>query len=223
MKDFIILDYDGTIHDTMKIYKKAFLEAYGWLVKEGRAKRREFDDSQISRWLGFNSREMWNTFMPDLEEEYKEKASSMVGASMAAQVENGEAVLYPGAEETLKKLKEDGNHLIFLSNCKEKYRDVHRRCFGLDRFFDDFYCCESYNFIPKEEIIPHIMREHPGNYLAAGDRKSDYLAAKKNGIPFIACLYGFGSREEYEDAQGFAGEVGQLPKLVSVLKTVKNS
>ena len=69
MQDYIILDYDGTIHDTMRIYKKAFLKAYEWLVQEGKAVRREFDDSQISRWLGFNSKEMWNTFMPTLEEE----------------------------------------------------------------------------------------------------------------------------------------------------------
>ena len=40
MQDYIILDYDGTIHDTMRIYKKAFLKAYEWLVQEGKAVRR---------------------------------------------------------------------------------------------------------------------------------------------------------------------------------------
>ena len=121
MQDYIILDYDGTIHDTMRIYKKAFLKAYEWLVQEGKAVRREFDDSQISRWLGFNSKEMWNTFMPTLEEEYKTKASGMIGEFMVQQVIQGGASLYDGAEKVLEELKRDGNRLIFLSNCKEAY------------------------------------------------------------------------------------------------------
>ena len=223
MQDYIILDYDGTIHDTMRIYKKAFLKAYEWLVQEGKAVRREFDDSQISRWLGFNSKEMWNTFMPTLEEEYKTKASGMIGESMVQQVKQGGASLYNGAEKALEELKRDGNRLIFLSNCKEAYRDVHRRFFGLDRFFDDFYCCETYDFIPKGDIIPYILKEHPGNYLSIGDRGSDFAAARQNGIPFIACLYGFGSREEYEEAERFANDVKELPGLVRSLRTVKNS
>lgn len=223
MHDYIILDYDGTIHDTMRIYKKAFLKAYEWLVQEGKAARREFEDSQISRWLGFNSKEMWNTFMPELESVYKEEASRKIGVSMVQQVERGEAALYPGAEEALRKLRENGSRLIFLSNCKETYLAAHRKFFHLDRFFEDFYCCETFDFIPKEEIIPHIRQEHPGNYLAAGDRASDYQAAVKNGIPFIACLYGFGERKEYEKADRFARCVSELPELAEELKSVKNS
>ncbi|MGI6010028.1 MAG: HAD family hydrolase [Ruminococcus sp.] len=223
MKKFIILDYDGTIHNTMKIYRKAFLETYEWLVREDKAGRREFEDSQISRWLGFNSKEMWNTFMPDLEEEYKAEASRRIGASMVEQVKHGEAALYPGAEQALQELKDDGNHLIFLSNCKEQYRDIHRHYFKLDRFFDDFYCCETYGFIPKGEIIPHILVEHPGDYLSIGDRRSDYEASRENNIPFIACLYGFGSREEYEHTDAFADDVSRLPELARSLRTVKNS
>ena len=33
----IIFDYDGTLHETLYIYKPAFLKAYDWLVKNGYA------------------------------------------------------------------------------------------------------------------------------------------------------------------------------------------
>ena len=82
MQDYIILDYDGTLHDTMHIYKRAFLETYAWLVQEGRAEEQEFADAQISCWLGYNSRVMWDRFMPELEESFKLRASARTGESM---------------------------------------------------------------------------------------------------------------------------------------------
>lgn len=211
MPDYIILDYDGTLHNTMHIYKKAFLEAYAWLVGEGRAQGREFADEQISCWLGYNSKEMWNTFMPELEEPLKQRVSAMIGKSMVRRITSGEAVLYPGALEALKLLKEQGFHLIFLSNCKEAYMEANRVCFNLDAYFDAFYCCETYQFLPKGKIISDILRHYPGKYLAAGDRASDYEAAREHGIPFIGCTYGFGTAEELADANLLAQNVLEIP------------
>ncbi len=217
MPEYMILDYDGTLHDTMHIYKKAFLKAYAWLVQEGRASEREFADAQISCWLGYNSKVMWDTFMPELDEKFKLQASAMIGKSMVQQIAGGDAVLYPGAGEAMRSLREQGLHLIFLSNCKEAYMEAHRACFSLEDYFDAFYCCETYQFLPKGEIIREIMKEYPGTYLAAGDRASDYEAAKHNGIPFIGCMYGFGAAEELICADQLAYDVSELPKCAGNL------
>ena len=40
----IIFDYDGTIHDSTKIYSDAFRIVYQQMVKEGEAPWREFSD-----------------------------------------------------------------------------------------------------------------------------------------------------------------------------------
>ena len=58
----LIFDYDGTLHNTMKIYKPSFLKAYDYLVSVGKAAPRIFADNEISCWLGYSGAEMWKLF-----------------------------------------------------------------------------------------------------------------------------------------------------------------
>mgnify|MGYP001489483243 CR=1 FL=1 len=51
---YIIFDYDGTLHNSIKIYKPAFMTAYDYLVDNGYAKKREFSDQEISKFLGLS-------------------------------------------------------------------------------------------------------------------------------------------------------------------------
>lgn len=160
MTKTIIFDYDGTIHHTLGIYEPAFRETYQWLTEQKAAEEREISSSEIAYWLGFNSKEMWNTFLPELDQSYKEQASRMVGDLMVRQIRKHKAVWYPGAEEMLTALKNRGYHLVILSNCKASYREAHWKEFGMERWFDHFYDCESYGFRPKTEIV----RNHSGIY-----------------------------------------------------------
>ena len=117
MTKTIIFDYDGTIHHTLGIYEPAFRETYQWLTEQKAAEEREIGSAEIAGWLGFNSKEMWNTFLPELDQSYKEQASRMVGDLMVRQIRKHKAVWYPGAEEMLTALKNRGYHLVILSNC----------------------------------------------------------------------------------------------------------
>ena len=51
----LIFDYDGTLHETMRIYGPAFRKNYENLVSRGLAPAREFSDAEISGWLGFTA------------------------------------------------------------------------------------------------------------------------------------------------------------------------
>ena len=110
MTKTIIFDYDGTIHHTLGIYEPAFRETYQWLTEQKVAEEREIGSAEIAGWLGFNSKEMWNTFLPELDQSYKEQASRMVGELMVRQIRKHKAVWYPGAEEMLTALKNRGYH-----------------------------------------------------------------------------------------------------------------
>ena len=68
----IIFDYDGTIHNTLGIYEPAFREAYQWLSEQNVVEEQKIETAQIAGWLGLNSKEMWDTFLPELDQRYKD-------------------------------------------------------------------------------------------------------------------------------------------------------
>ncbi|MBQ8961888.1 MAG: HAD hydrolase-like protein [Ruminococcus sp.] len=213
----LIFDYDGTVHETLRIYEPAFRNTYGWLVENGYAQPKEISSEEIGHWLGYNSTDMWNSFMPGLDPEIKEKARIMLGEDMAERIESGQGALYPGAEEVLLGLREQGHTLIFLSNCRIHYMERHRRAFRLERFFHRFYCCEEFGFIPKYEIFRRFAPELPGPFIVIGDRFHDIETAAKNGLRSVGCGYGYGTKDELSAADIIINDVKQLPAAVEEL------
>ena len=89
----IILDYDGTIHDSTRNYIYAFKQAYAFLVEAGHAAPRDWADAEITKWLGYSSKAMWENFMPDLNDEVRSKASKMIGQILLEKAKTGQAIL----------------------------------------------------------------------------------------------------------------------------------
>lgn len=213
----LIFDYDGTLHDSIKIYAPAFRLAYEHLVSFGMAVQRNWSDNEISHWLGFSSKDMWNEFMPDLPQEWKDRCSQMIGDKMLCFIQEGKAELYPHSLEVLQQLKTNGYRLIFLSNCKRNYMEAHIKQFKLDEYFSDFYCTESYNFIPKYEIFTFIKQKHSGDYIVIGDRFQDMEIAKKYNLKSIGCKYGYGDLDELVNASIVINNIIELTKTISFL------
>lgn len=213
----LIFDYDGTIHESMKTYAPAFRNTCKWLSDNGYMSAKNYTDKEISYWLGFNSTDMWNKFLPDSDIEIREKARIMLGEDMAMRIENGEGALFPNAEQVLAELKKQKHTLIFLSNCRIKYMERHSRVFGLDRFFDYFYCCEEFDFIPKYQIFRLFSLQHNGQYIVIGDRFHDIETAVKNGLKSIGCGYGYASEGELEDADIIVSDITEIPQALKKL------
>lgn len=211
----LIFDYDGTIHNSMKTYAPAFRSTMQWLAENGYAQPKTYTDDEISYWLGFNSNDMWQKFMPGLDADIRETARIRLGEDMARRVDNGEGELFAGAEEMLSKLKKEGHYLIFLSNCRVHYMERHRRVFALDRFFDSFYCCEEFGFIPKYEIFRKIAPEHTGEFIVIGDRFHDIETAVRNDLRSVGCGYGYGTPEELAAADIIVDSPGEIVSAVA--------
>lgn len=210
----IFFDYDGTLHNSMRIYGPAFRKAYSYLVENKFVEPREWSDKEISYWLGFSSQEMWKTFMPDLSREIRDKAREIVGNEMKYLIEEGRAVLYDGAIDTLDYLKNKGYHLVFISNCRRYYRDSHGKLFGLSNYFEDMVCSEEHDFIPKYEILAKIKDRYPEKMVIVGDRKHDVEAGLKNNIYTIGCKYGFSSEGELENVDITIDNITELKKYL---------
>ncbi len=217
MEKLLIFDYDGTIHETMRIYEPAFRSTFAWLVENGWAKEREIPARQVAGWLGMNSREMWQSFLPELPEPVQRKAAAMTGHVMAEGIRAGKAAWYPGAEEALDRLKAEGYTLVVLSNCRVEYRRTSWEVFGMGKWFSEFYDCETYGFAPKTEIIREVEKKYGPPSAVIGDRRSDLDCAKAAGCLFIGCAYGFGTSKELEGASALAESVRELPELASRL------
>lgn len=196
----LIFDYDGTIHDTIKIYGPAFQKAYQYLKDKNWIKEKKYTEEEISRWLGFTAKEMWDSFMPDLADKEKQFCSDMIGEEMIKLTYEGKALLYPHAKEVLQKLKKQGDNLILLSNCKKAYLNAHKEYFQLEQFFTAFYCAEDFGFKPKYEIFKAINKKYSGEFFIIGDRYQDIKIAEKHSLKSIGCQYGYGTSNELKGA-----------------------
>lgn len=196
----LLFDFDGTLHNSIIIYAPAFRKAYQYLVDKRLADYREWPDDEISKWLGYSSKDMWKAFMPELPDEEKENCSRIIGEEMVSTMETGCAQLYDGAVEVLQLLKEKGFRLIFLSNCKISYMQESIHLFSLDKYFSAFYCTQQYDFAPKHEIFRDIVHKHDGDFIIIGDRQVDIQIAEIYNLPSIGCRYGYGDGEELKNA-----------------------
>lgn len=216
----LIFDFDGTLHDTIRIYAPAFREAYNYLVSKGYAQARDWRDEEISSWLGYKSKDMWDAFMPDLPDWEKETCSGIIGAEMLAAITADKAQLYDGAAEMLCQLSQENYRLIFLSNCKTSYMEACIRQFSLGNYFSAFYCTEQYGFLPKHDIFREINRKYDGDFIIIGDRYMDMEIAETSALPSIGCLYGYGSQEELKTATVIVNSVSEISNTVSTLTEI---
>ncbi|WP_272944476.1 HAD family hydrolase [Carnobacterium jeotgali] len=77
-----IFDYDGTLHDSTANYIAAFKMAYNYLIENKKADPREWKDKEITKWLGYSSKDMWENFMPNLDAEHQATASKIIGETL---------------------------------------------------------------------------------------------------------------------------------------------
>ena len=210
----VFFDYDGTIHESIKIYAPAFRKAYKFLVENQYAKDRQWSEKEMSYWLGFSSKDMWKEFMPDLDEEIRNKASKIIGEEMLQQLSDDKAILYQGAIDILQYLKDKGYKLIFISNCGIYYKEMARKTFNLDDYFEEMICSEEYDYIPKYQILSKIKDDFNEDMVIVGDRIQDIETGIKNNIYTIGCKYGYGNDNELNQANYIIENIMDIKKLL---------
>ena len=99
----LIFDYDGTIHDTMRIYRPAVRRAFQWLREQGHTVP-ETSDRQIASWLGMNTRDMWNSFLPEDQE--------TIAAIVRETCEKAAQMAEESNNDYMSKLQEEGIEVV---------------------------------------------------------------------------------------------------------------
>ena len=215
----LLFDYDGTLHDSLRIYAPAVQAAWDRLADLGHAAPRTWEPEKLRRWIGLSPQEMWDRCLPALPQKEKAFSSRFVGEQMLALIQAGRAQLYPGVPQLLTALRREGFRLLLLSSCPRSYLHAHSRQFGLDAWFDGLYCGEEFLYRPKYEIVPELQIRHRGAFLVIGDRRQDVEAARKNGLPAVGCRYGYGGPGELDQADRIAEEPAQILSCIRSLSS----
>lgn len=208
----IVFDFDGTLHDTMKVYYPAFESGIEILKNEGYAKDFEVNEENIAKFLGEKPDYAYNLVAKDAPRELVEKAMHKVGTSMEDYMDTvGE--LYSGTIEVLEKLYKD-HDLYILSNCRIRYLEKALDTYNIRKYFKDYYTGEAFKYIPKEDILRGERKNMEEEIIFVGDRYHDIMAAVDNKIPSVFARYGFGSEEEGKEATYKIDKIAELLEII---------
>ena len=209
----LFFDFDGTIHNAVPIYLPALQEVYDELVEKGMRPQKTWTESEIFPFLGQTAKEMWDGFAPELSDAEKEAYAEKIRDIEESLIESGHSKLFDGAFETLKALKND-YHMVFFSNCSNRYLTLMKKAHDLDELFHDYLTAENFAYQPKAKTLSMVKEYFPEKHLFIGDRHHDFEAGAANGIPTIGCAYGFGG-DEIQSATVQMQSIQELPTILA--------
>lgn len=194
---YILMDLDGTITDP----KLGITKSVQYALKSFGIEVTDLDT--LCKFIG-----------PPLRNSFKEyygfddaKAEAAVAKYREYFSETGlyENEVFEGMEKLLAGLKAAGKILIIATSKPEVFAKIILEHFGLEKYFTDICGAElDGRRSRKEEVIRYALeRNDITDYAEAvmvGDRMHDIEGAKAVGLVSIGVLFGYGSREELEEA-----------------------
>jgi len=114
---------------------------------------------------------------------------------------------YPGIEQLLKKLKQQG-HRLFVATSKPEAMSIEILShFGLAEYFE-MICGATLDGSrsKKADVIAYLLARTGGaeNMVMVGDTHLDILGAAAHGIPAIGVAWGYGETEDMANAGAIA-------------------
>jgi phosphoglycolate phosphatase len=117
-----------------------------------------------------------------------------------------ENAVFPGIPEMLEELRQQGKTLIVATSKPTIYSVKILEYFKLESYFQSVVGSNlDGTRVEKHEVIEYVLTEL-GDYdrsqiIMVGDRMHDIRGAKHNGLDVVGVAYGYGSREELEQAE----------------------
>ena len=131
--------------------------------------------------------------------------------------------VYEGIETMLKNLRSSGRTLLVATSKPEEFAVKILEHFRLDSYFALIGGADMEETrVRKGDVIRYVMdkagirEEEKPETVMIGDRKHDILGAKENGLESIGVLFGYGSREELEQAGAdwIAADAGEVVRIL---------
>lgn len=210
----ILFDLDGTLTDSgLGITKAVSYALRRWdIIEEDRARLDRFVgpplDASFREFYGFS--------------EEDSKKAVWVFREYYNDIGVYENEVYPGVRELLHSLRESGRTLAVATSKPEYLALRVLEHFGLRDYFDQVTgATPDEKRILKADVIRCALEgmgvTDKRDVVMVGDRKHDVEGARANGLDSIGILYGYGSREELEEA----GATYIAPTAADILRCVE--
>lgn len=213
--DSIIFDLDGTLFQTDKLVVPAFDATIKQLRNEGFSSVDLPKKEDILSVVGLTTEKIWNILLPNLPEDFHEKANKILLENELSSINDGYGALYPGVIETLIELKNRGYRLFIASNGLKEYVYGVTNAFRINHLFEAMYSAGEFNTNIKTDLVKKLILDYKINKAAmVGDRSSDVEAGIGNNLYVIGCDFGFSSKNELENANTLINEFTQLLDII---------
>lgn len=112
---------------------------------------------------------------------------------------------YPGVMDRVRELKASGAMVVIATNKRHVGACLMAKKFGWDRVFDGIYSGDMFTDDPaigkmtKTALLAFLVGRYgvrTGDCTMIGDTRSDFVAAKDNGIASVGVAWGYGKPEE---------------------------
>lgn len=206
----VIFDLDGTLINSLE----DLTDATNHMLSEMRKEKLPVED--VRKLVGQGARRLVERALPGVSSLEIERALD----SFLSFNENhivDKTVLYPGAKETLAKLKDRGFLLAVISNKNESLCQKVMQTLGINIFFKVVIGADSLPYRkPSPEPVLKLLRDFQANISEAvivGDSINDIAAGKAAGVITVGCLFGYGDSQELT---GSDYVVSSLPELLEL-------
>ena len=194
--DYIFFDLDGTLTDS----GPGIFNAVRYAL----------------RYYGYaepSNEELWRFVGPPLHESFQrfygfDEPTSLEAVEVFREYYNVTGIfensVYPGIPELLQALCAAGKTLMVATSKPQTAAERVLEHFGLRQYFRYVTgATADSSLVKKADIIAHVLNTAGvtgSDVLMVGDREHDVLGAKENGMACLGVLWGYGSREELEQA-----------------------
>lgn len=197
MRRRLLFDLDGTLTDPRAGIVRSFRYALDRLRVPAPT------DPELSKFIGPPLRDSFSQLLGARNASLQADAIALYRERFSS-VGMFENAVYPGISDALRTLASLGRQLLVVTSKPTAFARPILEHFELAEYFTAIHGSElSGERSDKSELLAHVLRTHgirPQEALMIGDRMHDVLAAKRNGVPAIGVLWGYGDRDELTGA-----------------------
>lgn len=212
----VLFDMDGTLINSRRNAIQSVKKGLTSLDEDLNEEVPVPTEKQITSLIGLPSDQYFRRLLPEHLREYRDEVRERIGSFEREGIERGNVQFYDGIQSVLQSLSVAGVPLGLVTNAGRAYFEAHRSSLELDEYFDVLYCVDDSPTKQKAELVEKFLeRKNQPESLMVGDRKYDLQAARRHDLPFIGVLWGYGDRDELDQADWTADHPDMLSDLLS--------